>query len=165
MAKPTKWLCAQRRVRSAWASAQSDQSLRCPHEKSFGPKLSIMRTAKTLIRLGGCPGWSESSLGAHSLCWFCHVAVQNFGIIVLALQNISTFTSFRSQGGTENISSTIINVDDIVSASALEQKMDTLNAGMDQWIEANPPTFELIWTPKILELLFWRCKSNLQWQL
>ena len=33
-----------------------------------------MRTAKTLIRLGGCPGWSESSLGAQSLCWFCHVA-------------------------------------------------------------------------------------------
>ena len=32
-----------------------------------------MRTAKTLIRLGGCPGRSESSLGAHSLCWFCHV--------------------------------------------------------------------------------------------
>ena len=20
-----------------------------------------------------CPGWSESSLGAHSFCWFCHV--------------------------------------------------------------------------------------------
>ena len=33
-----------------------------------------MRTAKTLIRLGRCPGWSESLLGAHSLCWFCHVA-------------------------------------------------------------------------------------------
>ena len=32
-----------------------------------------MRTAKTLFKLGGCPGWSESSLGAHSLCWFCHV--------------------------------------------------------------------------------------------
>ena len=26
-----------------------------------------MRTAKTLIRLGGCPGWSESSLGATCL--------------------------------------------------------------------------------------------------
>ena len=26
-----------------------------------------------LIRLGGCPGWSKSSLGAQSLCWFCHV--------------------------------------------------------------------------------------------
>ena len=33
-----------------------------------------MRTAKTLIRLGECPGWSESSLGAHLFCWFCHVA-------------------------------------------------------------------------------------------
>ena len=51
--KPTKWLCAQQRLRSAWASAQSDQSLRCPHE-------------------GGCPGWSESSLGAKSFCWFWH---------------------------------------------------------------------------------------------
>ena len=27
---------------------------------------------KTLIRLSGCPGWSQSSLGAHSFCWFCH---------------------------------------------------------------------------------------------
>ena len=36
MTKPTKWLCAQRRLRSAWASAQSDQSLRCPYEKKLG---------------------------------------------------------------------------------------------------------------------------------
>ena len=27
---------------------------------------------RRLIRLGGCPGWSESSLGAQSFCWFCH---------------------------------------------------------------------------------------------
>ena len=66
--------CAQQRLRSAWASAQSDQSLRYPHEESLGPSLPIESTAKTLIRLGGCPGWSESSLGAQSLCWFCHVA-------------------------------------------------------------------------------------------
>ena len=26
---PTKWVCTQLRLRSAWASAQSDQSLRC----------------------------------------------------------------------------------------------------------------------------------------
>ena len=26
-----------------------------------------MRTAKILIRLGGCPGWSQSSLGAHAI--------------------------------------------------------------------------------------------------
>ena len=45
MTKPTKWVCAQRRLISAWAS--------------------------------GCPGWSESSLGAHSFCWLCHVAAHN----------------------------------------------------------------------------------------
>ena len=27
--KPTKWLCAERRLRSAWTSAQSEKSLRC----------------------------------------------------------------------------------------------------------------------------------------
>ena len=37
MTKPTKWVCAQRRLRSAWASAQSDQSLHCPHEETLGP--------------------------------------------------------------------------------------------------------------------------------
>ena len=31
MTKPTKWLCAQRRLRSAWASAQADPSLRWAH--------------------------------------------------------------------------------------------------------------------------------------
>ena len=37
-----------------------------------------MRTAKTLIRLGECPGWSETLLGGHSLCRFCHVAAHLF---------------------------------------------------------------------------------------
>ena len=32
-----------------------------------------MRTAKILIRMGGCPGLSESALGAQVFCWFCHV--------------------------------------------------------------------------------------------
>ena len=68
-------MCAQRRLRSAWASAQSDQSLRCPHEETLSPLLPIELIAKTLIRLGIRPVWSESSLGAHwSFCWFCHVA-------------------------------------------------------------------------------------------
>ena len=62
--KPTKWLCAQRRLRTAWASAQSDQGFRCLHEETLGPQLSTERIAKTLNSLGGCPGWSESSLGA-----------------------------------------------------------------------------------------------------
>ena len=29
-------MCAQRRLRSAWASAQTDQSLRCPHKERSG---------------------------------------------------------------------------------------------------------------------------------
>ena len=41
----------------------------------LGYPLSAQRR---LIRLGGCPGWSESSLGAHSLCWFCHVTAHIF---------------------------------------------------------------------------------------
>ena len=35
------YICAQRRLRSAWASAQSDQSLRCPHEETLGSRLHI----------------------------------------------------------------------------------------------------------------------------
>ena len=31
-------------------------SLRCSHEESFGPWLPTEYTAKTLIRLSGCPG-------------------------------------------------------------------------------------------------------------
>ena len=47
-------MCAQRRLISAWTSAQSDQSFRCLHEEILGPNLHIERTSKTLIRLGGC---------------------------------------------------------------------------------------------------------------
>ena len=45
------------RIWSAWASAQSDQSLRCPHEETLGPQLPI----------DGCPGWSEYLLGAQAI--------------------------------------------------------------------------------------------------
>ena len=34
--------------------------------------LSYPFTAKTLIRLGGCPGWSESCWAHRSFHWFCH---------------------------------------------------------------------------------------------
>ena len=37
MTRSTKWVCAQRRLRSAWACVQSEQNLRCPHEESLGP--------------------------------------------------------------------------------------------------------------------------------
>ena len=95
MTKPTKWLCTQRRLRSAWASAQSDQSLHCQHGESLGPYLPIEHTAKTLIRLGGCPGWSESSLGTHSFCWFCHVVAQM--LLTGTIHVVSDQSSLRSQ--------------------------------------------------------------------
>ena len=57
-------MCIQRRLRSAWASTQSDQPCRCPHEESFDPN-SYPLSAQ-LIRLGGCPHWSESPLGANA---------------------------------------------------------------------------------------------------
>ena len=34
---------------------------------------------------GGCQGWSESSLGAHSFCWFCHVVALICGSCLFAL--------------------------------------------------------------------------------
>ena len=52
MRKPTKWLCTQRRLRSAWASSQSDQSFRCALNRYLRTQALFMRTAKTLIRLG-----------------------------------------------------------------------------------------------------------------
>ena len=76
--KPTKWLCAQRRLRSAWAPGRSDESLRCALNGQLRTQAFFMRTANTLIRLGGCPGWSESSMGAQPHFWFCHEAAQLF---------------------------------------------------------------------------------------
>ena len=46
---------------------QSDQSLSCPHEESLSPQLPTECTARILLRLVGCPGWSKSSLGAHAI--------------------------------------------------------------------------------------------------
>ena len=57
-------LCAQRRRRSAWASAQSDQSLRYVLNGYLRTNGVLMRTANTLIRLCGRPGGYESSLDA-----------------------------------------------------------------------------------------------------
>ena len=49
--KPTKWVCAQRRLRSAWVSAQSDQSLRYALDPSL---FHAVRTLTLLVLL--CSG-------------------------------------------------------------------------------------------------------------
>ena len=66
---------AQLRLRSVWASAQSDQSLLCALWVAKDLDY-FRRTAKILARLARCPGWSKSSLGAqvillYSFLLFC----------------------------------------------------------------------------------------------
>ena len=70
MTKPTKWLYAQRRLRSAWASAQSDQCSLCAQWVAKDPWF-LHADSEDSDQTGRCQGWSESSLGAQSFCWFC----------------------------------------------------------------------------------------------
>ena len=81
MTKPINDMCGQRRLRSVWASAQTDQSLRCALNGYLRTQGFLMRTAKTLIRLGGCPGWSESSLGAHGILLLSSCCCSNLAVI------------------------------------------------------------------------------------
>ena len=48
---------------------------------------------RRLIRLGGCPGWSESSLGAHSFCWYCHVAAHLCDVVLKFHCDVDAFVS------------------------------------------------------------------------
>ena len=80
MTKPTKWVCAQRRLRSAWASVQSDQSSLSARRK-LGSLATHWVHSENLDQTGRMPGWSESSLGAHSFCWFCHVITKENVIV------------------------------------------------------------------------------------
>ena len=66
MTKLTKWNCAQQRHISVWASAQPGQSFPCLSEDGLSAWLSKGR----LTRLGGCPGWSEYSLGTQDFIGF-----------------------------------------------------------------------------------------------
>ena len=67
MTKPTKWLCAQWRLKSAWASTKSDQCLSlCAQWVAKDPSF-LHADSKDSDQSGGCPGWSESSLSAHAI--------------------------------------------------------------------------------------------------
>ena len=44
---------------------------------------------RRLFRLGGCQGWSESSLGAKSVYWFCHEAAHLFLWFLPWLRDVS----------------------------------------------------------------------------
>ena len=88
-------------------------SLRCVLCGYLRTQAFFMRTVKTLMRLGRCPDWSESSLGAHSFCWFCmswlilllsvYIALLNlmkhdlFVLFYMQYEEIITFVLLKSQ--------------------------------------------------------------------
>ena len=55
--KQTKLKVRPQRFRSALAAAQSDKGLHSALKRKLGVYYSSMQTAKTLIKLGECPGW------------------------------------------------------------------------------------------------------------
>ena len=86
-------------IRPVWS-----ESLLCAQWVAKDPRfLHADSEKKTLIRQDGYPGWSESLLGAHSFCWFCHVAAQIVlaslfwepGLIILARSKL-THTSTQT---------------------------------------------------------------------
>ena len=99
------------KMKKMWASTWQNQQSECaPSEDSDHPghppsllRVFAVRVKKTwvlsyplsaqrrLIRLGGCPGWSESSLDAYSFCWFCHVAAHVYCSMVLMYEWIRIF--------------------------------------------------------------------------
>ena len=83
----------QVKTQISWASTQSDKRLCCPHAVATHPKSAQRR----LIRLDGCPGWSESSLGAHSFCWFCHVVAQIKTVRQFRDTNEAAHTKFNNK--------------------------------------------------------------------
>ena len=91
MSSPVKWAATwQNKQNECAPSEDSDQPGHPPSliraftvrmKKPWVLSLPTERTAKTLFRLGGYPGWSESSLGALSFCWFWHVVAQMVGMV------------------------------------------------------------------------------------
>ena len=78
-------LCVKRRLRSAWASAQSDHSVRCTHGETLDPLLPMSAQRRR---------WSDwvDAQDDHSLCWaqmsfcwFCRAAAQDALLLLLLL--------------------------------------------------------------------------------
>ena len=63
--KTNKITCAPSKDSDQPGHLPSLVSLRRLHEETLVPWPYLEHTAKNLIWLGGCPGWYESSLGAH----------------------------------------------------------------------------------------------------
>ena len=65
MTKPAQWPLHPAKSQISLSIHPVWSEFCCPNEETLGPQLQVERTAKTLIRLGSCLGWSESSLDTH----------------------------------------------------------------------------------------------------
>ena len=63
-------MCSQR-TQISRASTQSDQSSLSAWRKLGSLATHLVHSVDS-DQMGGCPGWSESLLGTHPFCWFCH---------------------------------------------------------------------------------------------
>ena len=66
-------LCAQRRLNSAWASAQSDQSSLCTQWVTKDPRF-LHADSEDSDQTGRMPRLISLHWAHRSFCWFCHVA-------------------------------------------------------------------------------------------
>ena len=89
-------ICAQQRLRSAWTSAQSDQSLHCPHEDWV---LSYPLSAQRRLRSAWASAQADLSLHwAHG-----HMLVLSWGVAHFRTIHYSTMVSIMKD--TENLKS------------------------------------------------------------
>ena len=100
-------ICAQRRLKSVFVSAQSCQSLRCLHGETLHHWPSKMHPRKIMIRLRECTGWSESSHCAHIQDTFSDIAshfisnelfIQSSLLSLKIIVKIQWFTSLAESG-------------------------------------------------------------------
>ena len=105
MTKPTKWVCPQRRLRSAWASAQSDQSSLCaqwvakdpsflhvdseyPDQTGWMPRLIWVIAGRTLILLVlSC----RELYGFLITTWSSNKQAYNKNILLAIIMHLSLF--------------------------------------------------------------------------
>ena len=81
MTKPIKWVCAQRRFRSAWASAQSDLYSLCVQWVAKDPRFLHADSEDWSDWANAQADLSFRWAHRDSFCWFCHVAAQYYKLI------------------------------------------------------------------------------------
>ena len=86
-------MCEQLRFISVCAFSHYDHIISFPSEETLGPCLHIECPSKTMIRLRGRTGWSESSMAAHVYLYLLQDTV---------LSNLGKLFRFRGMYDCEN---------------------------------------------------------------